>query len=153
MQGAADAYTAVLALPDAACADRLAAASNRAACSLAQRDYTKVIDDCNLAFGLLMRVNGLTALDVQDYLQSNKKGLPMVSDSLKLGESLQHVSQCVDWSYVSYLFQASSLNVLVLFKAPFVDVLVCQTHAAQLQHKSQIVRAADHVLAADMRQF
>ncbi len=79
MQGAADAYTAVLALPDAACADKLAAA-----CSLAQRDYTKVIDDCNLAFGLLIRVDGLAALDIQDYLQSNQKGLPMVSASVKL---------------------------------------------------------------------
>ena len=84
MQGAADAYTAVLALPDAACTDKLAAASNRAACSLAQRDYAKVVDDCNLAFGLLMRVDGLTALDIQDYLQSIRQGLPMVSANVKL---------------------------------------------------------------------
>ena len=44
-------------------------------------------------------------------------------------------------------------NVLVLFKALFADMLVCQTHAAQLQHQCRIVCAADHVLAADMRQF
>ncbi len=84
MQGAADAYTAVLALPDAACTDKLAAASNRAACSLAQCDYAKVVADCNLAFGLLIGVDGLTSLDIQDYLQSNKKGLSLVSASVKL---------------------------------------------------------------------
>ncbi len=101
MQGAADAYTAVLALPDAACADKLAAASNRAACSLAQRDYTKVVDDCNLAFGLLIRGDGPAALDIQDYLQSNKTGLPMVCAVLVSSlKDFQHVSQRVDWSYL-----------------------------------------------------
>lgn len=84
MQGAADAYTALLALPDAACTDKLAAASNRAACSLAQRDYAKVVADCNLAFGLLTRKDGLASLDIQKYLQSNQTGLPMVSAGVKL---------------------------------------------------------------------
>ncbi len=46
-----------------------------------------------------------------------------------------------------------ALDVLVLVKATFVDVLVCQTNAAQLQHESPIACAADHVLAADMGHF
>ncbi|KAA6428647.1 MAG: dyslexia susceptibility 1 candidate protein [Trebouxia sp. A1-2] len=83
MQGAADAYTALLALPDAACTDKLAAASNRAACSLAQRDYAKVVADCNLAFGLLTRKDGLASLDIQKYLQSNQTGSVNLDDKQK----------------------------------------------------------------------
>lgn len=57
LQGAVDAYTVLLALPDAAPADRLAAASNRAACSLAQRNYSNAVDDCNLALAMLTGSN------------------------------------------------------------------------------------------------
>lgn len=53
LQGASDAYSAVLALPAAASADKLAATSNRAACSLAQRNYSSTVSDCNAALGLL----------------------------------------------------------------------------------------------------
>ena len=53
LQGAAEAYTVVLDLSDAASADRLAAASNRAACYLAQAQYSSTVADCNLAFTLL----------------------------------------------------------------------------------------------------
>lgn len=53
LPGAAEAYTVVLDLSDAASADRLAAASNRAACYLAQAQYSSTVTDCNLAFGLL----------------------------------------------------------------------------------------------------
>ena len=67
LQGAADAYTVLLALPDAAPADRLAAASNRAACSLAQRSFSNAVDDCNLALAMLAGSNAEAACGVFDF--------------------------------------------------------------------------------------
>lgn len=71
LQGAADAYTAVLALSDAANADKLAAASNRAACSLAQHSYTNAVNDCSLALGLLI---GRHVPDVHAWLGPSHQG-------------------------------------------------------------------------------
>ncbi len=75
LQGAADAYAAVLALPDAAPADRLAAVSNRAACSLAQHNYSSAVSDCSLAFGLLVQEEVQADPDIHTWLQSSQGGV------------------------------------------------------------------------------
>ena len=73
-QGAADAYSAVLATTSAPSADKLAAASNRAACSLVQRNYSSVVDDCTIAFELLTGQDLLAIPDMHAWLASDQGG-------------------------------------------------------------------------------
>ena len=54
LQGAAEAYTVVLDFSEATSADKLAAVSNRAACYLAQAQYSSTVADCDFALGLLI---------------------------------------------------------------------------------------------------
>ena len=69
LQGASEAFTVILDLSDASHADRLAATSNRAACHLAQGQYSSTVADCNLAFDLLTGEQG-KAPRMHDWLSS-----------------------------------------------------------------------------------
>lgn len=75
LQGASDAYSAVLALAEGTTADKLAAASNRAACRLAQRNYSSTVHDCNLALGLLTGQELHANSGVHAWLASEKGAL------------------------------------------------------------------------------
>ena len=91
LQGAADAYSAVLALLGASAADRLAAASNRAACSLAQRNYSSTIQDCSLAFGLLTGHACHDVSDVHAWLAS-KQGAAAMCQYIAVIKARDHAS-------------------------------------------------------------
>ena len=82
LQGATDAYTAVLALSDAGPADKLAALSNRAACSLAQLNFQDAVDDCNSACAALTGHDAQPSADVQSWLKTNAEGVVHASVQL-----------------------------------------------------------------------
>lgn len=72
LQGALETYSAVLAFPEATAADKLAAASNRAACNLAQHNYSSTVSDCSMAFGLLTGRDLHASLDLHGWLASEQ---------------------------------------------------------------------------------
>lgn len=72
LQGALEAYSAVLAFPEATAADKLAAASNRAACNLAKHNYSSTVSDCSMAFSLLTGQDLHASLDLHAWLASEQ---------------------------------------------------------------------------------
>ena len=90
VQGASEAFTVVLELSGASEGDRLAAASNRAACHLAQAQYSSTVADCNLALDLLLGIRGSAS---QAHSWSPREGMHQNTvDNWHVRSGLQNVT-------------------------------------------------------------